>query len=154
MSIAHGRHSATLLDDGRVLVTGGYSGSNPIGVAELYNPATGSWSTTGHLNAARQGHTATLLQNGKVLVSAGYGWLGSSWGVLSSAELYDPATGMWATTASMHDAREKHIAVLLGNGKVLVAGGYDSDHDIWLASAELYTAPPLPVAVFLPLIAK
>src|SRR5947209_8060448 len=77
-------HTATLLSSGKVLVSGGFNGSYLSG-AELYDPATGSWSSTGSLTTARREHTATLLPSGKVLVSGG---LGSS-GSLSSAELYD-----------------------------------------------------------------
>ena len=65
-------------------------------------------------------HTATLLPNGKVLVAGGSNGGGS----LSSAELYDPASGSWSTTGSLATARDYHTATLLPNGKVLVAGGY------------------------------
>ena len=65
-------------------------------------------------------HTATLLPNGKVLVAGGCG-IGSH--SLSSAELYDPATGSWSGTGSLGTARSEHTATLLPNGKVLVAGG-------------------------------
>src|SRR5437762_2023101 len=95
----------------------------------------GSWSTTGALISARYRHTTTLLQNGKVLIAGGYGP-----GYLSSAELYDPATGTCAATASMTTNRSQHTATLLKNGKVLVVGGYvqvgfDS---VTLRSAEVY----------------
>ena len=66
-------------------------------------------------------HTATLLPNGKVLVAAGADDSGAV--VLSSAELYDPATGSWSSTGSLGTARFRHTATLLPSGKVLVAGG-------------------------------
>ena len=90
------------------------------------------WVTTGSLATARDGHTATLLLNGKVLVAGGY-----PNGALSSAELYDPATGTWTPTGSMGTGRQFHTATLLSSGKVLVAGGVDSNFD-GLSSAELY----------------
>src|SRR5262249_5248418 len=141
-------HTTTLLPNGKILVAGGYTKDHvPIGSivysvpvslngAELYDPATETWSITASLNTARNSHTATLLPNGKVLVVAGGYWSGTpcpcSFNNLNSAELYDPATGTWSITASLITARNSHTATLLPNGKVLVvAGGY-------LNSAELY----------------
>ena len=91
MSTARDAHTATLLPNGKVLVAGGYnSTSGYLSSAELYDPASGTWTATGSLSTARGYHTATLLPNGKVLVAGGYN---STSGYLSSAELYDPATG-------------------------------------------------------------
>lgn len=126
-------HTATLLDDGKVLVAGGCCAASHLVSAELYDPTTGTWSTTGSMNDFRWFHTATLLGNGKVLVAGGLG--GDPITRLTSAELYDPTTGTWSITDSMNDARVQHTATLLDNGKVLVAGGYNSGA---LISAELY----------------
>ena len=110
-----------MLPNGKVLVAGGYNGSGYLTSAELYDPASGSWTATGSLNTARGNHTATLLPNGKVLVAGGY----NGGGYLTSAELYDPASGSWTATGSLNTARYDHTATLLPNGKVLVAGGYN-----------------------------
>jgi hypothetical protein len=80
--------------------------------------------------AARNEHTATRLLDGKVLVAGGYTASGST----TSAELYDPSSGSWSATGSMHGARQGQTATLLPDGRVLVAGGSDGD----AATAELY----------------
>ena len=95
-----------------------------------------SWMTNSPMLAARQYHTATLLPNGKVLVAGGEVQNAPT----NTAELYEPATGIWTQTGSMHANRELHTATLLRNGKVLVAGGryFDGGNPLPLASAELY----------------
>ena len=93
LGTARSGHTATLLPNGKVLVAGG--GTN---TAELYNPATGTWSPTGSLGITRSLHTATLLSNGKVLVVGGM-QTGNIF--LTSAELYDPVTGTWSPTGSL-----------------------------------------------------
>ena len=91
MQNARSFHTATLLPNGKVLVAGGSQGGGGVlASAELYDPATGSWSATGSMHTARVNFTATLLPDGKVLVSGG------QIGPLASAELYDPATGIGA----------------------------------------------------------
>ncbi len=145
MNVARRGHTATLLLDGTVLVAGGQDTSlNPLGSAELYDPATGAWTPTGSLtnitgyptnspSNMRSLHTATLLANGKVLVAGGFGSLG----ILASAQLYDPASGIWKETGFMHVGRFQHTATLLANGGVLVAGGQDISQNS-TASAEVY----------------
>ena len=139
-------HTATLLPDGKVLVAGGLSGSTgPDGLggtvvasAELYDPVTGTWTNTGSMHARRFQQTATLLSDGKVLVAGGIDGPFGSGTELASAELYDPATGTWTTTGSMHTGRVYQTATLLPDGKVLVAGGFFEPAATPLASAELY----------------
>src|SRR6266568_1295733 len=93
LATARNGHTATLLPNGKVLVAGGRNGNSILASAELYDPASGTWSATGSLATARAFHTATLLLNGKVLIVAGEG-NGAPF-VLASAELYDPASGTW-----------------------------------------------------------
>ena len=101
--------------------TRGYGNSlNPLADCELYNPATGSWTTTGCLNAARSLHTATLLPTGLVFVAGG---IDTNLNPLANCELYDPASGTWTAGGSLNTARFFHTATLLPNGRVLVAGG-------------------------------
>jgi hypothetical protein len=129
MQTARYGHTATLLSNGKVLVTGGTDvNGNSLATAELYDPASGTFSPTGSMEAARYGHTATLLSNGKVLVTGGYYFVVASdtSGTLTTAELYDPASGTFSATGSMETARGGHTATLLNAGKVLVAGGADT----------------------------
>jgi len=95
LSTARYLHNAVLLNNGKLLVVGGVDGTgqNYTKSAELFDPATGTWSATGSLIKERAAATATLLLNGKVLVTGG-----GSTGVLASAELYDPTTGSWSAT--------------------------------------------------------
>ena len=88
--------------------------------AELYDPATETWTAINGMKQIRFDHTASVLANGKVLIAGGY-----IVEVLDSAELYDPFTESWIATANMNHIRTDHVAFVLVNGKVLVAGGYD-----------------------------
>jgi hypothetical protein len=126
----HGyQHSATLLNDGRVLVVGGLMqpGTPATGTnagAETYDPQTGAFTAAGPMLANRNGHTATLLADGRVLVAAGLAsGNGSTDTQLNSAEVFSPATGTFAATLPMTEPRLGHVAVLLPDGNVLVAGG-------------------------------
>ncbi len=148
MAEARTGHTATLLPNGKVLVAGGMHSrfaGDIIASAELYDPATGTWSVTGSMNWVRVNFTATLLTNGKVLAVGGYIGYGPHWGGdISSAELYDPATGSWLLTGSIANGRGNHTATLLTSGKVLVVGGYRfygnyrSSTLIPLATVEIY----------------
>jgi formylglycine-generating enzyme required for sulfatase activity/N-acetylneuraminic acid mutarotase len=119
-------HRATMLQNNKVLLTGGYRSINSsisiyFNSAELYDPITGSFQSTGNMNFARRFHTSTLLNNGMVLITGGTGNGGT---YLDSAELYDPATNQFTLLNSkMHMPRDGHTATLLENGMVLIVGG-------------------------------
>jgi Galactose oxidase, central domain/Kelch motif len=115
MGTGRAGQSATLLVDGRVLVVGGTTGSLR---AELYAPATGTWSPAAAPSAARRFPAAVLLPSGQVLVTGG-----ADSGALASAETYNPATNTWSGAPAMGSARWEHTVTLLQNGQVLVAGG-------------------------------
>ena len=134
LSTARTVHTATLLNNGMVLMAGGVDPAVTLASAELYNPATGTFTPTGSLNTARvlahgdaaeQRHGADCGRPVAILVGS------------ASAELYNPATGTFTVTGSLNTARVYHTATLLNNGMVLMAGGLDSSGDA-LASAELY----------------
>jgi hypothetical protein len=131
----------TLLADGRVLATGGYSGIanniNPNGPqTEIYDPATGLWTPTGSMSVGRGGGTFSLLTDGTVLAAGGYD--GATTTTQSSAELWDPATGTWSLTGSLASGRISHTSTVLATGDVLVAAGYFENPRSYLTSAELY----------------
>ncbi|WP_437317164.1 Kelch repeat-containing protein [Sorangium sp. So ce385] len=143
MRSTHRAHTATLLEDGKVLVVGGghmrriSAGSGgyeavTVDAVELYELTTDRWTDGASMAESRLEHTATLLKNGKVLVAGGK----RGTRVLSSAELYDPATDTWTTAAPMNAARSTHAALLLPSGEVLVAGGFV--YDAPAGSTELY----------------
>ena len=127
MKTARSAAPAVTLQDGRVLVVGGVdSDGKPLRSAEAFDPGTGRWSSTGSLATARAGFTLTLLPDGTVLVVGGDP--GGSWAnekPLASAERFDPSTGKWSPAAAMGTPRTLHVAALLGDGRVLVAGGND-----------------------------
>jgi hypothetical protein len=136
--------TATLLRDGRVLVAGGQTSGIPgsseamASAAELYDPGSRAWTTTGSMIAIRADHTATLLPDGKVLVAGGgsgrclRGACGLAVGP-TSAELYDPGSGTWTVTMPMV-AQDGGTATLLRDGRVLVAGRLEAGG----VSAELF----------------
>ncbi|HEY6291618.1 MAG TPA: kelch repeat-containing protein [Terriglobia bacterium] len=124
MPVARRFHTATLFNNGQVLVLGGYiaTGGGATASADLYDPSTGTWTPAGTLENEIYGHTATLLVNGEVLVTGGIAL--DSIKVLKAAELYDPSTEASSYTGGMTMARVNHSVVRLPNGQVLVAGGF------------------------------
>jgi Bacterial Ig-like domain (group 3)/Kelch motif/Beta-propeller repeat/YDG domain/Galactose oxidase, central domain len=157
MATARDDQTATLLGNGMVLVAGGNNYVTNSSNAELYNPASNTWSSAGSMATARTGQTATLLGDGMVLVAGGSAGSGG----LSSAELYDPAINTWSTAGSMATGRFGQTATLLGDGMVLVAGGsagsgglssaelYDPASNTWSSAASMATARYLPTATLL-----
>jgi hypothetical protein len=144
--------SASRLKSGLVLIAGG----DPCGLtgaggssecapedgtnqALLYDPATGTFSVTGAMAYARMGHSATSLSDDKVLIAGGSGADPATFDDVTTftAELYDPATGLFTRTGSMALALSGHTATLISNGRVLIAGGSDNDGSP-LPSTEIY----------------
>jgi hypothetical protein len=131
METARAFHTATLLNDGSVLVTGGLVtvGKNvyvDLATAEVFDPNSGTFMPKGTMIFARANHAATLLSDGTtVLITGG-----------RTAELFDPANG-FTRTGDMVSPRADHTATLLKDGTVLVTGGDDGSGTA-LATAELY----------------
>jgi hypothetical protein len=130
MNDARFDHTATLLGDGNVLVTGGEGSSGILNSCEIYS--LGSWSSVDNMNTARARHTAVLLLDGRVMVIGGETSPGTP---TNSCEIWDGTN--WSSVASLNTARSLHTAILLQSGKVLVIGGKDSGGNA-LASCEIY----------------
>lgn len=132
-------HTATLLEDGRVLVVGGRNADGQaVATAELYSSDTGIWTLTKSLKTdPRSNHTATLLPDGRVLVVGGGNRGISLYEKYGSAEIFDPVTEEWTVTGSLIQARDWHTSTLLPDGRVLVVGGLDDKHNP-IASIEIY----------------
>ena len=115
-------HTATLLPDGRVLVSGGYPTAHALGSAEIYDPALGTWSPTDfdeHGARRPHGHAAARRPGARQRGAIQLDTIDTS----ASAEIYDPALGTWSQTGSMTAERAMHTAMLLLDGQVLVSGG-------------------------------
>lgn len=148
------RHTATLLDNGMVLITGGASklssenNINPaLNTAELYNPKTGTFTLTKTpMTAYREAHAASLLQDGTVLLTGGQD---NHFLIENSAEIFNPTTGTFSSTSPegcagipapagcMSSGRDFHLSQTLPDGRVLIAGGINSAFTT-IATAELY----------------
>ncbi|MGH8012876.1 MAG: kelch repeat-containing protein, partial [Candidatus Binataceae bacterium] len=144
MTAARGNQTATLLQNGDVLIAGG---GDAHGVAQasaaIYHTDTGKFTLAGSMHEARQEHRATLLPNGQVLITGGLDQHGQ---ILSTAELFNPATDKFTLTTvafktgtSMTSARYEHTATPLPDGTVLIAGG--SNSQFVLATAAIYHPP-------------
>lgn len=154
--VARYNHTATLLHNGKVLVTGGYNtttgNAGNLNTAEIYDPDTRVWSRATNFTAHRSEHTATLLLNGEVLIAGGKG--GAN-GVtpLKTLERYNPDDNTWKPAFSLASNRYAHTAILLDNlnevgnddavkstlGKVLLVGG--TNGVATLKSGEIYFPP-------------
>jgi hypothetical protein len=129
--------TATLLTNGKVLLTGGTDDFGYYANAEIYEPSTGKFTVAGKMTGERAGHTATLLRDGAVLIA------GSALPT-SFTELYDPATGTFTAAADMTLPRRYYRATLLMDGEILITGGYaDARSGLATGSAEIYTPPLL-----------
>jgi Kelch motif protein len=137
MNVARYQHTATLLSNGEVLVTGGVNSTGYLSSVEVYNPSTGKWTLTANMSIPRTGHDAVLLQNGQVLVAGGYNASTPNCTFLATAELYNPSTGLWTEAGAMTAGRADFTLTVLSNGQVLAAGG-DNCGGGGLTSAELY----------------
>jgi len=133
LDVARTAMTMTVLNTGKVLIAGGANTAGVTGTAELYDPATQTFTLTGSLITPRYHHSATLLDDGKVLIAGG---ADASANPLAGTELYNPATGTFIPSGSMIAPRKEPTATHLQNGTVLIAGGKGSTGS--LNTAEIY----------------
>ena len=139
MVVPRGAHTATVLHDGRVLMSGGCASlldcvdiiGNPtmgLSVAEVYDPGTQTFSATlGDMSVRRVGHAATTLPSGEVLVTGGCDDLFcTATDSKADVDLYDPVSSTWSKMPDMAVKRGQHRSILLESGRVLVIGGRDA----------------------------
>lgn len=119
MNLARTQHSATLLNNGTVLVAGGGSDSTASGyTAEVYSPQTGTWRFTSHvMNFSRTGHTAVKLADGRVLLAGGTGSL------TNPGEVFDPVTEQFTPTNPMIGPHDRSPGILLSDGRIILVVG-------------------------------
>src|SRR4030095_9766873 len=122
LNIERRGHTATLLEDGKVLIVGGDNQNGLVSQAEIFDPASLTSSVLSNSPSPRTDHTATLLADGQVIIIGGVD--GNGW--LNSTEVFSPysvpAPGFLAGP-SLIRARGGHTATALSNGKILIIGG-------------------------------
>ena len=139
MTASRAGHAASLMSDGRVLVTGGFSVFDLTDVlgflsgvqasAEVFDPATDSFSTGWSMLEPRALHTQTTLIGGKVMVAGGITLIPiiNLPTVSATAYVYNPTLGTWGLPKLMNAPRLMHSAVALDDGRVLLVGGLGLD---------------------------
>ena len=149
MTTLRNGHTATLLPNGKVLIAGGSApggnGDLAVATAELYDPSTGVFAAVSSMSVPRAWHNATLLPNGLVLIAGGVSrFPGSNGqppsGVEASTEIFDSSNGTFTASGNLNGARASAIAILLNDGRVLIAGGVDRRQPSanFLVSSELF----------------
>ena len=131
-----------VLQDGRVLVTGGFNGSEDLTSCELIDPSDWSVSTTGALNFARSSHALVLLQDGRVMAIGGFN--PSLDFQMNACEIYDPSTGMWTAVNPLNTGRDNLAAVVRPDGNVVAIGGrlFDGANNWFAGQSEVEVYNP------------
>jgi hypothetical protein len=134
MTFARYAHTATLLDDGRVLIAGGNSGAAPVAIAEIYDPLSGTFGIAGAMSTPRFDHSAVLLNTGATLIVGGTNASGS----IAQGEIF--SDGVFAPAGNMNAARAQAAVARAGDGRVIIAGGVQSNRgqSIVISNVEQY----------------
>ncbi len=135
--------TTTLLTNGTAFIAGG--GDTDAGICisqtEMYDPANTTFAAAPRMTLCRFYHTATLLPSGIVMIAGGGSYdAGAYQANLASVEIYDFSSGTFGWIGNLNAGREVHTATLLGDGRVLIAGGVGAPGYSALATAEIYTS--------------
>lgn len=150
-------HAAAPLPSGDVLVAGGTTSTGALASAEIYHPATGTWTATMPMSYPRTGLTLTPVTVNGVEMALAAG--GSGGPYPSSAELYDPGSGTWSWTTSMTNQRVYHTATKIGNTVMVIGGNgtnpksvevYNPANANWFSKDQMTAARAFHTAVWLP----
>ena len=147
MNQARSGHTATLLPNGQVLVTGGFIGNNiTVSSAEMFDPESGTWSPVASMNTDRATHWATMLLDGRALIVGGWQYSPIGGNYLRSTEIYDPASGNWQTNGIRTGNALGSGLCLMPTGDVLAAAGYGTfgvnyptNSEVYLAGTDIWT---------------
>ena len=137
MSAVRFFHTATTLNNGKVLLAGGGSAicCSPTASSETYDPVAKTFTGGAGMSNPRMRHTATLLNSGKALVAGG---LNSSEGSGATAEVFDPGTMTFAPGGGLAVGRFDHTSTLLLTGQVLIAGGNTATTELYDPGAGVF----------------
>jgi hypothetical protein len=142
-------HTASLLQDGRVLVAG--VGGTPLRAsAEIFDPRANTWTVEPGLPQGVMDHTATVMQDGSVLIAGGQAPFGGIPRPVTFAALFEPKHERWNVTGQPHATHWRHNALLLPNGDVVIAGGPSGDPEIYAHEAWKDLPPALATRLGLP----
>ncbi len=122
MNIARFFHAAVLLNDGRVLVTGGATEDSTTASCEIYNPVNNTWEIVASMNRKRERHLMIKLVDGRVLVAGGGAFDMVSGEVTNTCEIYDPVMNKWEYISPMNYPMINHKGIVLNNGNIFIAG--------------------------------
>ena len=122
LATARTQHTMVVLENGKILAAGGLNtGGAPVSSAEIYTPASNSWSAAAPMATARYGAaSATINALGHVIVTGGFD---NASAYLASTELYNPSSNTWTPKGALITGRYAATATLMGNGDILITGG-------------------------------
>ncbi|HVN53081.1 MAG TPA: kelch repeat-containing protein, partial [Anaerolineaceae bacterium] len=137
LTTPRGNFGTVRLADGKVLVAGGWDSGQIFKSAEIYDPGTNSWISTGSMANERKSFAIARLDDGRVLAAGGVRYDGSNYVAINSAEVYTPSSGTWVSTGNLPINLAFATATALSNGNILIAGGTTTGSS-GLATAYLY----------------